>query len=176
MIVDVQERLVPTIAEKTKIVQNIEALINAAKVLCIPALVTEQEKLGETLPELNTMLSSPSRFQKLAFSCCEIPDFTAKLLELGRKTVIACGVETHICVLQTVLGLLERGYRVLLPRDATSSYAVVDRETAIERMRDAGATITTTETIIYELTERAGTEEFRKILGIVKERRESQSR
>jgi len=98
-----------------------------------------------------------------------------KLGELRRKTVIACGIETHICVLQTVLDLLTHGYNVLLARDATSSHAPIDRETAIERMRGAGAMIGTTEAVIYELTEKAGTDQFRKILEIVKARRSKHS-
>jgi nicotinamidase-related amidase len=94
-----------------------------------------------------------------------------KLRQVRKKTVIVCGIETHICVLQTVLDLLKRRYHVLLVRDATSSNAPVDRETAIDRMCSAGAMIGTTEAVIYELTERAGTEEFGRILEIVKERR-----
>jgi len=90
---------------------------------------------------------------------------------MRRRTVIVCGIETHICVLQTVLDLLKRHYRVQIVRDASSSYAMIDHETAMERMEVSGAVITTTEAAIYELTERAGTEEFRRILEIVKERR-----
>jgi nicotinamidase-related amidase len=94
-----------------------------------------------------------------------------ELSQMRKRTVIICGIETHICVLQSVLDLLTHHYSVLLVRDATSSHALIDRETAIERMRDAGIMITTTEAVIYELTEKAGTEEFRKILELVKERR-----
>ena len=173
LVIDVQERLIDTIAEKTEIVKSIKALIKAADVLHLPVLVTEQEKLGETIPELKNRLSNSPKFRKLSFSCCERPEFMVKLKELGKKAVIACGIEAHICVMQTVLDLLQRGYCVLVPKDATSSHAVVDRETAIERMHDSGATITTSEALIYELTEKAGTEEFRKILEIVKERRNS---
>jgi nicotinamidase-related amidase len=85
--------------------------------------------------------------------------------------MIVCGLETHICVQQTVLDLLHGRYRVLVVRDATSSHAPIDRETALERVKASGAEITTCEAIIYELTENAGTDEFRAILEIVKERR-----
>jgi nicotinamidase-related amidase len=170
MVIDVQDGLINTITEHAASVQNIKVLINAAEVVGVPVLATEQEKLGETVPELKSILAgSPSR--KLSFSCCGNPEFMSKLREVGKRTVIACGIETHICVVQTVLDLLKQHYRVLVVRDATSSHAMADRETAIERMRDSGAMITTTEAVIYELIERAGTEEFRKILEIVKERR-----
>jgi nicotinamidase-related amidase len=94
-----------------------------------------------------------------------------KLTETRKRVVIACGIETHICVLQIVLDLLEHRYCVVVARDATLSYSVLARETALNRMADSGATITTTEATIHELTENVGTDEFRNILEIVKERR-----
>jgi nicotinamidase-related amidase len=172
LVIDVQDRLIDTIADHAAVVQNVKVLIKAAEVLGVPVLATEQEKLGETVPELKSILGG-SPFRKLSFSCCGNPEFMSKLREVGKRTVIACGIETHICLVQTVLDLLKRRCRVLVVRDATSSHAMIDRETALERMKDAGAVITTTEAIIYELTEKAGTEEFRKILEIVKERRAS---
>ena len=171
LIVDVQDRLIGTIAEHEAIVENIKALIKAAQVLGVPVLATEQEKLGEIVPELQGLLSDSPKFRKLSFSCCGDAAFMRKLRQVRKKTAIVCGIETHICVLQTVLDLLEHHYRVLLVSDATSSHAPIDRETAIDRMRSAGAMIGTTEAVIYELTERAGTEEFSRILEIVKERR-----
>jgi len=172
LVIDVQDRLIDTIAEHAAVVQNIKALINAAEVLGVPVLATEQENLGETVPELKSILAS-SPLRKLSFSCCGNPEFMSKFREVGKRTVIACGIETHVCVVQTVLDLLKRHCRVLVVRDATSSHTTIDREPAIERMRDSGAIITTTEAVIYELTEKAGTEDFRKILEIGKERRMS---
>ena len=171
LIIDVQERLIDTVAKKAELVKNIEALIKVANVLRVPVLVTEQEKLGRTVPELEDELLDPPKFHKLTFSCCERPEFMTKLRELKRKTVVVCGIEAHICVMQTVLDMLDHSYRILVPKDATSSHNVIDWKTAVERMRDSGAIITTTEALIYELTERAGTEEFKRILEIVKERR-----
>jgi nicotinamidase-related amidase len=172
LVIDVQDGLIDTIAEHAAVVQNIKAMIKAAEVLGVPVLATEQEKLGETVPELKSILAD-SPFRKLSFSCCGNPEFMSKLREMGKRTVIACGIETHICVVQTVLDSLKRHYRVLVVRDATSSHATIDRETGMERMKDSGAVITTTEAVIYELTEKAGTEEFKRILEIVKERRKS---
>ncbi len=171
LVIDVQDHIIDTIAEHEVTVENIKALIGAARVLNVPVMATQQENLGEIVPELKNLVSDSPNFRKLSFSCCGDSVFMRKLQEVGRKTVIACGIETHICVLQTVLDLLTHGYQVLLVKDGTSSHALIDRETAIERMRGAGAMIGTTEAAIYELTEKAGTDEFRKILEIVKERR-----
>ncbi len=175
LVIDVQGRLIDTIAEHEATVENIKALIGAARVLDVPVITTQQENLGEIVPELKDPLSTSPNFRKLSFSCCADSVFMRMLHEARRKTVIACGIETHICVLQTVLDLLTLGYHVLLVRDGTSSHALIDRETAIERMRSAGAMIGTTEAAIYELTEKAGTDQFRKILEIVKERRSTHS-
>jgi len=171
----VQDRLIGTIAEHEVTVENIKALIGAAVVLNVPVIATQQENLEEIVPELNGLLPNSPKFQKLSFSCCGDSLIMRKLQEARKKTVIACGIETHICVLQTVLDLLTLGYHVLLVRDGTSSHALIDRETAIERMRSAGTMIGTTEAAIYELIEKAGTEQFRKILEIVKARRSTHS-
>jgi len=170
LVVDVQDRLIKTITEHGETVQNIMTLMKAAQVLQVTVMATEQENLGETVPELKTLLPSPAT-RKLCFSCCDSLEFMTKLNATRKKTVIVCGIETHICVLQTVLDLLHGRYRVLVVRDATSSHALIDRETALERMRISGAEVTTCEAIIYELIEKAGTDEFRAILEIVKERR-----
>lgn len=171
LVIDVQDRLIDTIHEHQTVVENIKALIETAQILHLQVLATEQEKLGAIVPELQGLLSNNLKFQKVNFSCCADSAFMRELSQIRNRTVIVCGIETHICVLQSVLDLLTHRYDVLLVRDATSSHALIDRETAIERMRDAGAMIATTEAVIYELTEKAGTEEFRKILELVKERR-----
>jgi nicotinamidase-related amidase len=171
LVVDVQDRIIGTIAEHEAVVENIRTLVRAAQVLNVSVLATEQEKLGEIVPELRGLLSDSPKFRKLSFSCCGDSTFVRKLRQVRKKTVIVCGIETHICVLQTVLDLLKHRYHVLLVKDATSSHALIDREAAVERMRSAGAFVGTTEAVIYELTGEAGTEQFRKILEIVKERR-----
>jgi len=169
-VVDVQERLVDTIAGHVSMTENITALVKASEALQLPIIATEQEKLGGIVPELKALLGSGS-VRKLTFSCCDSPEFMTHVNATGRRTVILCGIETHICVMQTALDLLVGHHRVLVIRDATSSHAEADRETALRRMELAGAEISTVEAVIYELTEKAGTDEFRKILDIVKERR-----
>ncbi len=136
--IDVQARLIGTIADHETVVENISALIRAAQVLDVLVLATEQEKLGEIVPELQGLLSDSPKFRKLSFSCCGDSAFVSKLRQVRKKTIIVCGIETHICVLQTVLDLLKQRYRVLLVRDATSAHTPIDRDTAVERMRSAG--------------------------------------
>lgn len=172
VVVDVQDRLIGTIAEHDPMVQNIQALIKVAVALQVPILATEQENLGDTVPELKALLPVPPT-RKLTFSGCDSLEFMTKLNTTRRKTVVICGIETHICIMQTVLDMLPGHYRILVVRDATSSHAMRDREAALQRMEASGAEITTTEAVIYEMTEKAGTCEFRKILDIVKERRTS---
>ena len=170
VVVDVQDRLIDTISEHAPVVRNIQSLAKAAVALQVPILATEQENLGDTVPELKQLIPDPPT-RKLTFSGCESLEFMTKLNKIHRRTVVICGIETHICVLQTVLDLFPGHYRVVVVKDATSSHALTDRDTALRRMEASGAEITTTETIIYEITEKAGTDEFRKILDIVKERR-----
>jgi nicotinamidase-related amidase len=171
LVVDVQDRLIDTITENRAILGNLKALLKAAQLLHIPILATEQEKLGEVVPELQGLMSGSPKFRKLSFSCCGDSVFLKKLRQLRRKTIILCGIETHVCVIQTAFDLLKLHYHVIVVKDATSSHAVIDRDAAIERMQNTGVVITTTEALIYELTEKAGTEEFRRMLEIVKERR-----
>jgi len=171
VVIDVQDRIIETISEYEAVVQNVKALIKAFQVLHVPVLSTEQEKLGKTVPDLAALLNKSPLIRKFSFSCYEPLELNRRLSEAQRRTAVICGIETHICVLQTVLDLLKNGYSVQVVRDAVSSHRIIDHETALDRMKMSGAVMTTTEATIYELTERAGTEEFRKILQIVKERR-----
>jgi len=171
LVVDVQERLIGTIENSGAMVAGVRALIDSAGTFNIPVIVTEQEKLGETIPHLMERMGVHIKVKKLEFSCCRNAVFMEALEKTGRKTAVICGIEAHICILQTALDLLEGGYKVQVVRDAISSHATVDHETAIERMRDAGATITTTEALLYELAAKAGTPEFKRILDITKEKR-----
>jgi len=149
-------------------------LIRTAGIYQIPILVTEQEKLGTTVQEIKNVLKNFDSYKpirKLDFSCYRNEEFRRILEQSGFSNLLICGIETHICVIQTALDLIGNGYMVQIPRDATSSHTKEDFETAISRLRDSGAVITTTEALIYELTGKAGTKEFKKILEIIKERR-----
>ena len=131
-------------------------------------------ELGETIPEIKELLQQYHMchpIEKLSFSCCRNEGFRKRLEEINRSRVLICGVETHICVIQTALDLMKNGYSTQIIKDATSSHLRTDFETAIGRVRGDGVIITTTEMLIYELLKEAGADEFKKILEIVKDRR-----
>ncbi len=165
VIVDIQERLAVVMSERQKVVANCLHLIEAAKLLSIPILLTEQypKGLGPTVVEIEKALPSYDPLEKITFSCCKDPRFLNRLSSIGRKKVILCGMETHVCVLQTCIGLLQEGYDVHVVEDAVCSRTKENFMTGIEFMRDAGAVITCAETVLFQLLEKAGTEEFKTI-------------
>lgn len=163
VIVDIQERLAAAMSERGKVVGNTIHLIEAAKLLSIPVILTEQypKGLGPTVSEIREALPSYEPIEKLTFSCCGEPAFLKALSSSGRRKIILCGMETHVCVLQTCIGSLRDGYTVHAVRDAVCSRSKENFKTGIGFMRDAGAVITCTETALFQLLEKAGTEEFR---------------
>lgn len=173
VVIDVQERLAPVmepaILERT--VQNIRLLLQTCDLLRLPIITFEQypEGLGRTLPQL-ARAREGLVFSKLAFSCCGEERFLSNLADLGAKNLILTGMEAHVCVYQSVLDLLGAGYGVHLVRDAICSRHKVDYLTALDNSRDAGAVVTTTETVLFQLLQRAGTPEFKAFSALVKER------
>lgn len=171
LIVDVQERLISHISESTQLVNNCRRLIEGAGILDVPVDATEQypKGLGGTVAELIDLL--PNRPEKLRFSCAEVLEWADCVRSDGtestRDKIVVAGIETHVCVLQTVMDLLAAGFRVFVPADAVSSRSRFDWEIALRRMSDAGATITTTESVLFEWCEVAGTPEFKQISRLV---------
>jgi nicotinamidase-related amidase len=165
LIIDVQERLAPAMKQGDRVIKNCQHLIELAKMIDIPIIVTEQypKGLGRTVPELQSVLPQYKPTEKTAFNCCGEPACLAQIRNLGRKKIIVIGMETHVCVLQTVTSLLQEGFIPHVARDAVCSRAEENRKTGIEFMRDAGAVITCTETVLFQLLKVAGTEEFKKI-------------
>jgi nicotinamidase-related amidase len=171
VIIDVQERFRPAIFDFGRTANNIRKLAEAFRVLGIPIIITEQnpEKLGKTIPQITNELGEFKPVAKMHFSCCGEKEFVKALRKTKAKDVILCGLETHVCVLRTALDLIGMGYRVHVACDAVSSRRKPDTDLAIRRFVQAGAPfITTTETVIFQLIDKAGTEEFRKIFAIVK--------
>ncbi|HEY5999736.1 MAG TPA: hydrolase [bacterium] len=170
LVVDIQERLAAAMAEREKVVANAGHLVAAAKLLDVPVLHTEQypRGLGPTVPELREALGPALPVEKLTFDCCGEPSFTPALEAAGCSTVIVCGMETHICVLQTVLGLLAQGLAVHVVADAACSRNPDNARVALELMRDAGAVVTCTETVLFQLLVRAGTPQFKAIQARIK--------
>lgn len=171
-LVDVQERLVPVIHDNTGLVERLCLLLRGLKVLEVPIIPTQQytRGLGPTIAPILEALAPdpPAVVEKVAFGCCDEPAFVTRLEALGRKTVLVAGIEAHVCVLQTVIGLAERGYTPVVVADAVSSRRTGDRDTALRRMEREGALLTTTESLLFELTRTAGTDTFRAISKLVK--------
>ncbi len=163
VIIDIQERLAAAMAEKDRVVANALHLIELAKLHHIPILLTEQfpRGLGPTLKEIKESLPAYEPFEKVSFNCCREEGFPTLLAAAGRKKVLLTGMETHICILQTALGLLEEGYDVHVIQDAVCSRTTNNFQVGIEFLRDAGAVITTTETVLFQILERAGSPEFK---------------
>jgi len=169
LVVDYQDKLLPFIDDADAKVEAGRRMIEAAKVLDVPILLTEQYPagLGRTCGILSKALGGIRPIEKNLFSAC-VPAVADRLRELARPNVIVVGIEAHVCVQQTVLDLLRAGYTVYLCADAVGSRRPIDRETAIERCRQAGTIVTTTESATFELLGEAGTEHFKQILKIVK--------
>jgi len=171
LIVDLQERLLPAICEQQKVVQNCTRLIKGAAVLGLPTFITEQYRkgLGTTVPEiLNALPTGVSPVEKLVFSACGAAGCVEFLKQKNIADVLLCGIETHVCVSQTCLDLLEKGFDVFVVADAASSRTPENHQLGLERMRGSGAVTVSTEMALFELIERAGTEEFKQVLGLVK--------
>ncbi len=165
VVIDIQERLVPVMKYREMVITNTGHLLEAAKLLHIPVLVTEQypRGLGPTVEEVKKALPSYEPIEKVTFDCCRSDGFSEAVASLKREQIILAGMETHVCVLQTCLSLLRENYTVHLPSDAVCSRKKEDYLTAKEMMRDAGAVITCTETVLFQLLEKAGTPEFKTI-------------
>jgi len=170
LVVDVQTRLIAVQHEGERVVWNVRRLLDGAKILGMSSAATEQypEKLGGTVPELAERLTSSPQ-SKLAFSCggCDEIFSTWRAADIHR--VLVCGIETHVCVQQTVLDLLAAGFQVMIAVDAVSSRFLIDHKTALRRMETSGALLTTTEAALFEWCGKAGTAEFRGISALAKE-------
>ncbi|MCX7857469.1 MAG: isochorismatase family protein [Deltaproteobacteria bacterium] len=166
VIIDVQEKLVPVVAEKESMIKNITKLLKFAKILDLRVLFTEQEKLGPTIKEIKDIYEGTT-ISKIHFNCFFCPDFEMEVERSRKNTLILAGIESHICVLQTAIYAVDR-FRVHVLQDAVSSRSLINRDIAIERMRQVGCIISTTEIFIFELLKKAGTEVFRNVLSFIK--------
>jgi len=167
IVIDIQPKLLPPILQKEQLVRNAQLLIRLAGILQIPTIATTQyaKGLGNTVAEIQSLLPVEG-IDKQAFSCFGSDAFcsTLKRLPGRRNTVLLCGMESHICVTQTALAALREGYLVHVASDAVSSRSEWNWKIGLERMRTAGAVISSTEMIVYELLQGSGTEAFKEIL------------
>jgi len=173
VVVDVQQRLVPSMDPEVydKVRRSIDCMVRGAELLDVPVLATEQypKGLGPTVPELAAACTGQV-IEKLSFGCCGEPTFREHLRGLGRSQVMVTGMEAHVCVYQTVLGLLEAGYRVHLLRDAICSRGKTDYLAALQNAASAGAVVTTTETALFQLLRTAAAPEFKAVSALIKGR------
>lgn len=176
VVVDVQEKLANAMAERDRVAGAIVRLIGFAELVGAPIVVTRQypEGLGDTVPEIAAALDEASRtvsvatVDKTSFCACDEPLFLEALYETGRSQVVVAGIESHICVTQTALTLAKKTYPVHVVADACCAIREADHQVAMDRLRAAGVVVTTSESVMYEAVSRAGTDEFKRLLAIVK--------
>ncbi len=169
LIIDLQERLVPVLAEPESLIRYTNVLQKMALHYGMPILVTEQypRGLGATVPELEISATKLPIIEKIKFTAY-VPEVAAALEASGKRQIIVTGAETHICVYQSVLDLMAAGYEVFVPRDAVSSRTIANKENALENFARAGAWVTNAETLLFEALGEAGTPDFKFFSGLIK--------
>jgi nicotinamidase-related amidase len=170
LVVDLQERLLPAIDGAAACLDRVRILIRAARALSVPVTVTEQypKGLGHTTTALGPLLDGVPVLEKLHFSAAAEPRVRAHLAGLGRDMVVICGTESHVCVLQSAFGLADSGFTVFVVADAVASRAAENRALALERLRAGGIEVVTTEMVVFEWLQRAGTPQFREVSRLIR--------
>jgi len=170
LIIDMQERLFPVMNEKEALLKNCQTLVEGLATLNIPLVVSQQytKGLGETLPEIKSLIPEFEYIEKKDFSCWDAPEISAKLKQLEAKNIIICGIESHVCVLQTAVDIKAARLNPIVVMDCVSSRSQANYELAKERFRAEGIMMTSYESILFELTRSASAPEFRAISKLVK--------
>jgi nicotinamidase-related amidase len=170
-VIDIQEKLLPSISEKERLVRNSQLLIRMANAMNLPVLVSTQyaQGLGPTVHEIASLVPGASVIDKLEFGCFGNGDYCSAVSKLAeRNTLLLCGMETHICVMQTALGALNQGMNIHVAADAVSSRTELNWKLGLNRMQAAGAVISSTEMMLYELMGKSGTAMFKEMLRWIK--------
>jgi nicotinamidase-related amidase len=170
LVVDIQERLAPAMADPATVIRNAAVLMQAAGRLGVPVLVSEQypQGLGRTVPDLRPLAPVQAFVSKIDFSCAADPALSERIAQTGREQVVICGIEAHVCVLQSALGLQQQDYETFVVADAVSSRAPISRETALRRLGGNGVELVTTEMVVFEWLGKAGTPEFKELSKLIK--------
>lgn len=170
LLVDVQENLGPVMAEPRTVYRNCSLLLRAAARLGVPVIASEQypKGLGPTMGELKALLPDGAVMEKIHFSCAAEPTIAERLRGLGRDQIVVAGIEAHVCVLQTALGLKAAGYEVFVAGDACSSRQAANHQAALARMAAAGVGVAVSESVVFEWLHRAGTPEFKDLIALIK--------
>jgi nicotinamidase-related amidase len=170
VIIDVQEKLSRVMQEKEKLFENLQRLIKGIQILGIPIVVTEQNPngLGPTVPDIASLLTDIKPITKFSFSCCGEEPFMREIEKLNRKQILLTGIETHICVYQTAIDLIEAGYEVHTMVDCVSSRTIENKNLALDKMKSEGAMLTSVEIALFELLRTAKSPKFKDLSKIVK--------
>lgn len=170
IVVDMQERLIPAIHGAARIVDRATLLLAAARELAVPVLLSQQypQGLGPTIPALAAAVPAEDVLDKLEFSLPAAPGALARIRDRGRRQVVLAGVEAHVCVLQTAIGLAAEGFSAFVVADAVGSRDPENKAAALERLRRTGVTVVTTEMVVFEWLERAGSDAFRTLMRLVR--------
>jgi nicotinamidase-related amidase len=170
LIVDVHEKLAPAVHDAARVIGNCAVLVRAATKLSVPTLMSEHspERLGPTVAELKSLVRAADVLRKTHFSCADEPALIQRIASLSRPQIVIAGMEAHVCVLQTALGLAERGYRACVVADATGSRQPESHAIALQRLRMVGIAVVTTEMVLFEWLEHADRPEFRELLALIK--------
>lgn len=170
VVVDVQEAFRPAVAGFDQVAHSAGVLVQGAKALGVPVLVTEQypKGLGRTVPEVAAHLDDVTPVEKVCFSAVDSDEFAERLEATGRDQILLCGIESHVCVNQTADDLLARGLTVHVAEDAVTSRTPENRRLGLHKMERGGAVVTSVETALFELLRQAGTPEFKEVQRLVK--------
>jgi len=170
IVVDVQGKLAQLMYDKQALFKNIQILIKASKILDVPILWCQQcpDSLGPTIPEIAELLTDNEPVNKSSFSCCDEETFNTKLQALNRRCALLCGIEAHVCIYQTAVDLLRKGYEANVIADAVSSRTLDNKNMAISRMTDEDVKISCTEMALFELLKTAEHPQFKQIAKLVK--------
>jgi nicotinamidase-related amidase len=170
VMIDVQTKLLNVMHEKEALLENSQKLIKGLLLLGVPVIASEQNPrgLGPTQPELSQLLTGFSAWPKMCFSCAQDQVFSESLAKQNRRQLLICGIESHICVYQTALELLNQGFEVQIVADAVSSRALKNKDAALARLQSEGAKLTTVEMLLFELLRTAENPNFKEISRIIK--------
>ncbi|MBE8728248.1 hydrolase [Flavobacterium hungaricum] len=170
IVIDVQGKLARIVHESEKLIQNLEKLIRGCQILSLPIICAEQNPagLGSTVPELQKLFANQKPIAKFSFNALENNLFKEAIIQSKRKRWIVCGIESHICVYQTVIGLLDASFEVEIAADCISSRTEENKILALNKLQNKGASITSVEMCLYELVKNSKNENFKEILNLIK--------
>lgn len=170
LIIDFQERIVPAMSNQEQLINSTKKLISGLQILSVPLIATQQytRGLGETISDISTLINDFGPIEKKTFSCYDEPLFLEALEKSEAKNVIICGIESHVCVLQTAVDLKDAGYNPIIVLDCVSSRSIESVNIALDRFRFEGIMVTSFESVLFELTASAGAPEFKSISSLVK--------